>query len=435
PNAPPTILNFGPVEAGENLSIEFSNPLMDGVDEVASIMWGIGESPFPTGRPTVLEWSRWTSKLPWSVGGYAQGQWTGDGYVANVSVPDFLPVGTELSIFPSISLLDVAGGGVIGPIRWVTISEENPEPVATIIKPAEDEVVSGTITLQGTAADDIAVEMVEIRIDDGDWIDASGEEEWTFDLDTTEMEHGEHTLRVRSYDGTSYSDENIITFIVDEPPKVEEISLETGETLSGTITLTGETSDDEVVEVVQVRIDDGDWEEVVVNEQGDWNHELVTTDLDHGTHTLVVRVSDGVQWSETMSVEFEVDQVPVVTINDPVTGGTYIDDFFFNGSASDDGEVVLLEVRVDGGEWTSLGSIDRWSDLIPIEDLKNGEHTYEARSFDGVHYSDIDSVTFTVEQDEPRPQTSGNNWLYVSIVMVVAVGIIIGVFYRNQRRS
>ena len=149
----------------------------------------------------------------------------------------------------------------------------------------------------------------------------------------------------------------------------------------------------------------------------------------------MVRVSDGVQWSDPVSVTFEVDQVPVVTIADPVTGGTYTEDFFFNGTASDDAEVMLIEVRVDNGEWTALVSTERWSDTILIKDLKDGEHSYEARAFDGVHYSEVDNVTFTVERDEARPQTSSTNWLYVSIVCALAVGIIIGVWYRGQRRS
>ena len=433
PDEPQTILQVGPAVPGENLSIEFSNPVLDGVDEVASVLWGIGAAPMD--RPNLPEWRRWTPSSAWPAGGYAECQWTGQGYVANVSVPDFLPVGTKLSIVPMISSLDVVYGSMMGPFRWITVSEENSEPVTTIIEPAEDEVVSGTVTVQGTAADDIAVEMVEIRIDDGDWIDAVGTGEWTFDLDTTGMEHGEHTLRVRSYDGTTYSDEKVITFIVDEPPELVEISLATGETLRGTVTLTGEVSDDEEVEVVQVRIDDDDWEDVAVDEQGTWSHELVTTDLDHGAHTLDVRVSDGVWWSDTVSVAFEVDQVPMVTIMDPVAGGTYTDNFFFNISASDDADVLLLEVRVDGGEWTSLGSIDRYSDHILVEDLVDGEHTYEARAFDGDQFSEVDIVTFTVERDEPRPQTSETNWLYVSIVVVVVVGIIIGVWYRGQRRS
>ena len=440
PDAPQTMLNVGPAVAGENLSIEFSNPLLDGVEEVATVMWGIGEASLTMGRPILRQWSRWTPLPSLLIGGYAECQWTGEGYVANVTVPDFLPVGTELSIVPSINLLDVAGEGVMGPIRWVTISEENPEPMATIIIPAEDEVVNGTITLQGTAADDGVVEKVQVRVVGGNWIDAEGTEEWTFDLDTTEIIYGNFTIQVRAFDGTAYSVLASVKVLLDNPPSVTVVDQTVWLVHEENLVAVGRANDDKWPTSVEVRIDGGEWVEETVDSQGYpfgyyWNHAINLSTIPFGDHILEVRSFDGSHYSPIESIGFFTDRTPIVTIENPLMGETHTGSLMVEGLANDDLEIVKVELRIESGNWTVVEGTEKWSHVLELSGYDEGNLTVEVRAFDGIHYSQVTSVTFTVDHNEPNPQTSGNNWLYVSIVMVVAVGIIIGVWYRGQRRS
>ncbi|NIP35817.1 MAG: hypothetical protein GWN18_12685, partial [Thermoplasmata archaeon] len=192
-------------------------------------------------------------------------------------------------------------------------------------------------------------------------------------------------------------------------PVVGDISLETGETLGGTVTITGGSSDDTGVDSVQVRVDGGEWVDVPVDEEGNWSYDLDTTDLDHGSHTLDVRVSDGVQWSDPTSVDFEVDQKPVVTVTSPEEGVKYKKDFDFTGAATDDAEVMRVEVRLDGGDWQTAEGITNWSIAVKLKDLKKGEHTGEVRAYDGTQYSDVVSINFQVvkEAEDEGPGFGG----------------------------
>jgi hypothetical protein len=284
---------------------------------------------------------------------------------------------------------------------YADFSVDNP-PSTPLTDMEDGQSVSGVFRVEGTAADDGGVEKVQYQVDGGDWVDAEGTDEWQFDVDATEMEPGDHTLRIRSYDGTSYSDEEVITFNVNEPPEVAGISIETGEKVGGTVTITGTSSDaEDDVEAMQYRIDGGEWVDVDVDGNGDWDFDLDTTGLSHGTHTLEVRVWDGNQWSDPVSVEFFVDQVPQVAITAPATGGTVMADFQVEGTASDDDALTKVEVRIDDGAWTQVTGTGSWDHLVAIAGQFSGAHTLEARSYDGEQYSDIVSIAFTID----RPPT------------------------------
>jgi hypothetical protein len=286
---------------------------------------------------------------------------------------------------------------------YVAFTVDNP-PEITAVSLVDGQVVSGIHEVDGESKDDNHGEdhVLQVQIRGSDWEDVPLEEngDWSYDIDTTVMTPGTQDIKFRIYDGKQYSSEWTFTFLVDEPPVVGDMSIDTGDTLGGTVTITGETSDDTGVDGVQVRIDGGDWVDVDVDVDGNWSHDMDTTGLSHGDHTLEVRVSDGVQWSGATSVEFSVDQMPIITIVTPEAGVKYKKDFEFNGTASDDDAVTQVEFRLDGGEWETADGTQVWNYAVKAKDLKNGEHTVEARAYDGTQYSDTVSVTFTVEVEE-----------------------------------
>lgn len=101
----------------------------------------------------------------------------------------------------------------------------NEIPICTITYPTNGSVVSGTFFLDGTATDpDGTVEKVEMKIDDGSWVEVYGTNMWTQLWASANVSDGNHTIYFRSYDGEDYSIVVNTTVRVDnyEPPPPTE---------------------------------------------------------------------------------------------------------------------------------------------------------------------------------------------------------------------
>jgi hypothetical protein len=96
------------------------------------------------------------------------------------------------------------------------VKETNELPTVQITSPSDFQRVSGTLNIQGTADDpDGDVVWIEIRVDGSQWVFALGTTSWSFGLDTTFYLEGEHIIKVRAFDGEDYSEEAVITIVVD----------------------------------------------------------------------------------------------------------------------------------------------------------------------------------------------------------------------------
>ncbi len=94
----------------------------------------------------------------------------------------------------------------------------NRPSTVSITSPKDGDVVTGKITFKGSVSDgDRVVEIVEIIFNDGDWISIylKNTNNWSFEWDTNNEKNGEYTIKVRSYDGTEYSEEVAIIITVD----------------------------------------------------------------------------------------------------------------------------------------------------------------------------------------------------------------------------
>ncbi len=77
-------------------------------------------------------------------------------------------------------------------------------PQCQILTPLSSDL-SGTVIVEGEASDLFgSIKKVEVRIDDGPWIEADGTNAWSFAFDSTTVSNGEHTIEVRAFDGEAY---------------------------------------------------------------------------------------------------------------------------------------------------------------------------------------------------------------------------------------
>jgi hypothetical protein len=94
-------------------------------------------------------------------------------------------------------------------------------PSVTISSPAEGAVVSGIVNLSGTAADDMAIVSVSVRIDNGAWLAVNGTVRWSYLWNTSTVPNGTHRLTVRSADGARFSPEISVNVTVDNRPSTQ----------------------------------------------------------------------------------------------------------------------------------------------------------------------------------------------------------------------
>lgn len=75
-------------------------------------------------------------------------------------------------------------------------------PTIVMHTPADGSTVTGLVLITGTASDNVFVEKVEIRVNGGDWIKATGTTTWAMTFDSANFLNGSHTISARATDSS-----------------------------------------------------------------------------------------------------------------------------------------------------------------------------------------------------------------------------------------
>lgn len=79
-----------------------------------------------------------------------------------------------------------------------------------------------------------------------------------------------------------------------------------------------------------------------------------------------------------------------VVLTSPKVGETLRGETVFSGTVKKGTrELVGVQMRIDGTEWSDIGSDYSWNHTLDTSGLKNGRHIFELRAYDGNEYSDI----------------------------------------------
>jgi hypothetical protein len=91
------------------------------------------------------------------------------------------------------------------------------------------------------------------------------------------------------------------------------------------------------------------------------------------------------------------------------------------------GDVVKVQVSLDGGEWTDATGNASWTFRWDTTKLKNGPHVIQARAFDEVEYSFVVNRTLIIDNQKASGKgfIPGFEGIGLAIVVVIAVGWII----------
>jgi hypothetical protein len=187
-------------------------------------------------------------------------------------------------------------------------------PSAVIKTPAGGTVVAGTLTVAGTASDNVSVAKVEVSVDGGPYRLAKGTATWSLAVDTTVYPDSAHTIIARASDPAgnratatvSVTSNNVPDDVA--APRVTLVSPADGATVSGTLTVAGTASDDIGVAKVEVSVDGGPFR--LAQGTGSWSLGLDTTTYADGAHTITAKASDAAGRSSTTTASISVSNAP-----------------------------------------------------------------------------------------------------------------------------
>jgi hypothetical protein len=97
----------------------------------------------------------------------------------------------------------------------VVPGSDQEDPTVAITSPVDGATVSGTVTVSGTAGDNLGLESVEIQVDSLAFEPVTGQESWSHALDTTVLADGAHTLTARATDTFDNQASHAINLFVD----------------------------------------------------------------------------------------------------------------------------------------------------------------------------------------------------------------------------
>lgn len=119
--------------------------------------------------------------------------------------PGFFGPATNVVRLATNAADSVAGNALHAPFEsyFVTATSSISDvvaPICLLAQPAADAAVSGEFVVAGTASDNVAVARTEIRLDENDWVAATGTASWTCPLDSAHFLNGTHRIQARAID-------------------------------------------------------------------------------------------------------------------------------------------------------------------------------------------------------------------------------------------
>ena len=170
-------------------------------------------------------------------------------------------------------------------------SAQDDPPTIMILSPVQGSTVRGVLNVSGVATDDKGVVAVEISIEGGGWLQATGTLVWHHLEILDEYSSDAINIRARSYDGGQYSPIASVDLVLDHtqepqnerPAIILESPLE-GDSVVMFIDCRGRTEDDGPAVDTYLSIDGTDWR--MIGSTTEWAHQLSMQTLAMGKNIL-----------------------------------------------------------------------------------------------------------------------------------------------------
>ncbi|MGF3554609.1 MAG: Ig-like domain-containing protein [Thermoplasmatota archaeon] len=110
------------------------------------------------------------------------------------------------------------------------------------------------------------------------------------------------------------------------------------------------------------------------------------------------------------------NQKPIVSIDYPYDNSIVSKIVIISGSASDpDGNDTLVKVEIlINNQWVECNGTTKWIYTWDVYKIKDGVYTINARSWDGIDYSDYDEIKIKIENPETKEYESHKWAVFIS---------------------
>jgi hypothetical protein len=266
----------------------------------------------------------------------------------------------------------------------VTVFNDTTPPAVTVTAPASGAAIAGTTTLSATATDNVGVVGVQFKVDGSNVAAEDTSAPYSVPWNTSSAAAGVHTVVAVARDaaGNVTTSAGVAVTVDNVAPAIAMTAPAAGSTVTGTIGVSANASDNLGVAGVQFRLDGANLgaEDTSAPYSTSWN----TTGASGGSHTLTAVARDAAgNLTASGAVVVTVDNTgPTVALTAPQNGTTVNRSVTVTATASDSGGVVGVQFKLDG---VNLGAEDTAAPYSVDWDTTgaaNGSHTLTATARD-----------------------------------------------------
>ena len=158
-----------------------------------------------------------------------------------------------------VTAKDKGGNTTYGGPFNIFIDPKSDLPIIGITNPEPNLRVPGNLNIVGTCIDDDAVDYVELILDGGEPVRAKGKEFWSYFIDTTQMEEGNHTIEAYGVDinGVKGNTVKHVWCLDRKEPLTNVTNYTMGTLVSGSVHFEGTVQDGNGVVAMDFSVDEG----------------------------------------------------------------------------------------------------------------------------------------------------------------------------------
>jgi hypothetical protein len=302
-------------------------------------------------------------------------------------------------------------------INITVIPISNP-PIVTITYPLNKETITNSITILGTASDDILVKSVLIKINNGAWLLCSGTTSWSYFFNINDFPSRGYELSAISFDGIHYSEEARIVFSVKKTispsnliPTINITSPMDKDEVKGIIWINGTATDDTIVASVSVTFGPTTiLAEGSSNWFSSWDTKLLhdgwwvvrgecTDDQDALSKAFIITIF--VNNTGVINKYITNNKEPIIQISYPKDNTMINQSETIFGNTFDDNGIKLVQISINGGIWIDANGLNNWSYNMIYRNCNNTNVSISVRAFDGQLFG-YDNITVSIKKEKDR---------------------------------